>query len=172
MFSHRGGWDKNNEVVSHLSVAPQNWCSLNSRNFLGVVPVLKCSKTPFASFLNVLFTTCFAPDSRLYSLCCDVAQLDKMGEFWAVLMQLSTVFLASSESKQLSPENLEWHHLFKQSWQHFFFCIEQHLTVLVTSHWNHVAEAESEALSQNIGHVFVHNPPGDNPKFLTYDCKD
>lgn len=165
MFSHRGGWDKNNEVVSHLSVAPQNWCSLNNP--------LKCSKTPFASFLNVLFTTCFAPDKqtvqsvlwcctirqdgRILS-CSDATQHRFLGKFWVITAFTRKLGVTSSLQTIMAAL--------------FFFCIEQHLTVLVTSHWNHVAEAESEALSQNIGHVFVHNPPGDNPKFLTYDCKD
>lgn len=99
-------------------------------------------------------------------VCCDVAQLEqtrweKFALFWCKSAPFERV--PSHNSFHSSPENLEWHHLLTKSCQHFFFyffyfCIEQHLTILVTSHWNHVAEAESEALAHNIGHVFVHNP--------------
>lgn len=159
-----GTRDQNNEALSHFSCSSKLLFTKMQQNSICFISTC---------YLFIFFlTTCFAPDARLSVVM--LHNLDKMGELWAgsTVLWVTTAFAAHQET---------WSDITSRTIMaaHFLLSVFLLVVVALSSTWRSLwlpsgslAQRLSQELSLNIGHVFVHNPPGDNPKFLTYDCKD
>lgn len=155
----RGGWDKNNEGLLHLSGASQHWAPANKQTHE--------TKHSF----TLVFNRCFCSSGRR-DACCDVAQVsigaDNMAEMWDVLMQVSSLWRLESHNS-LSELGVT-SSVVTQSCQHFSFF----LFCICDKACDFLLKPCQRGWVRSSGSDYrpcFCSPPA-NPKFLTYDCEE